>query len=62
MTGADEMIMETAGSSENSVNLGHAARRRIPEDSNIQGFSVFYDASTGVVSHTTFCSLCIIVL
>jgi len=32
------MIMERAGSYENSLSLFHAARRRIPEDSNIQSF------------------------
>jgi hypothetical protein len=41
MIGEDEMIMERGGSSENSVNLYHATRRRIPEDNNIQNFFLF---------------------
>jgi hypothetical protein len=64
MTEVDEMIMETTGSSENSVNLCHATRRSIPEDNNtvLSVFSLFYGARAGSVPHTTFCSLCTIFL
>jgi len=54
MAGVDEMIMETAGSSKNSVNLSASHPRR---QLYSECFCVLYDAPTGSVPHTTFCSL-----